>query len=131
MSFVNALAANNLETQVRYYADSVDYYEFGQVAKEVIRKDLQHDITTWPKRLYTVPEPPKFSPDGNGFIAEFPMRYSLTNPKGTIGGILQMTVRFELQGGVWQVVGIQRKVIQAARGVTSDGIEVRKAVPAH
>jgi hypothetical protein len=41
--FVKALASNDLNTQLGYYADRVDYYDMRQVTKQVIRKDLEHD----------------------------------------------------------------------------------------
>jgi hypothetical protein len=121
-NFVKALASSDLDTQLGYYADQVNYYEFGQVTKEVIRKDLERDITTWPNRNYSMPDQPKITitPNGDGFIAEFRMRYTLTNPKGTSSGTLQMKVRLKPQAQTpqaltWQVVEIQKKVIQATK----------------
>jgi hypothetical protein len=115
-NFVKAFGSNNLDAQLQYYADRVDYYERGQVSKEIIRKDLEHDIATWPNRNYSMPDPKiTITPNGDGFTAEFRMRYTLTNPKGTSSGTLQMTVRLKPQAQNWQVVGIQKKVIQATK----------------
>ena len=50
---------------------------------------------------------------GSDFIAEFPMTYTLTNPKGTNSGILQMTLRLKPQAQTWDIVEIQKKVIEA------------------
>jgi hypothetical protein len=120
-NFVKALATNDLDTQLGYYADRVNYYEFGQVTKDVVRKDLQHDIATWPNRNYSMQNPPKITSNGDGFIAEFRMTYTLTNLKDTRSGTLQMAVRVRLkpqaETKTWQeqVVGIQKKVIQATK----------------
>ena len=108
-NFVRSLATNDLDNQLRYYADPVNYYEFGQVTKDVVRKDLKHDITTWPNRTYSMKNPPRVTADGSDFIAEFPMTYKLTNPKGTHSGTLQMRLRFKPQAETWQIVGIQKK----------------------
>ncbi len=110
---MRSLATNDLDTQLRYYADPVNYYEFGQVTKDVVRKDLKHDITTWPNRTYSMKNPPSVTADGSDFIAEFPMTYTLTDPKGTNSGILQMTLRLKSQAQTWEIIGIQKKVIQA------------------
>jgi hypothetical protein len=128
-NFVKALAINDLETQLRDYADRVDYYEFGQVDKDVISKDLKHDIATWPRRSYFMTGPPRISQDGRGFIVEFPMAYTLTSSDGTRRGMLQMSLRLTAQAERWQVAGIQKKVIQAARKISGHGQEVRKAWP--
>jgi tetratricopeptide (TPR) repeat protein len=111
--FVRSLAANDLDTQLRHYADRAEYYEFGPVSKEVIRKDLKHDITRWPSRIYSMPNPPSVTADGSDFVAEFPMTYTLTNPKGAHSGVLQMTLRLRPQAQTWQIVGIQKEVIRA------------------
>lgn len=114
-NFVKTLAVNHLDTQLSYYADRVDYYELGQVTKEAIRNDLEHDIATWPNRTYSITSAPKITRNNDGFIAEFPMKYTLSNFKGATSGTLQMTVRLKSRWLKWQVVGIQKKVIQAAR----------------
>jgi hypothetical protein len=108
-NFVRSLATNDLDTQLRYYADAVNYYELGQVTKDVVRKDLKHDVTTWPNRTYSMKNPPRLIADGSDFIAEFPMTYKLANLKGTRSGTLQMRLRFKPQAQTWQIVGIQKK----------------------
>ena len=77
----------------RYYADRAVYYEFGQASKDAIRKDLKHHITTWPNRIYSMRNPPNVTAEGSDFVAEFPMTYTLTNPKGTNSGVLEMMLR--------------------------------------
>jgi len=111
-NFVESLATDDLDTQLRYYADPTNYYEFGQVSKNVIRKDLKHDISAWPNRSYSMRNPPRVTADGSDFVAEFLMTYTLTNSKGTRSGILQMTLRLKPQAQTWQIVGIQKKAIQ-------------------
>jgi hypothetical protein len=53
--------------------------------------------------------PPRVTADGSDFVAEFPMTYTLTNPKGTSSGTLQMRFRLKPQAQTWQIVGIQKK----------------------
>ena len=114
-SFVKALSANEINTQLPYYADHLEYYELGQVTKDVVRKDLQHDITTWPSRVYSIEGTPKITPNDNGFIAEFRMTYTLANSNGRSTGTLQMTVRLKLEGQALRIAEIQKKVILAKR----------------
>jgi len=97
----------------RYYADRAVYYEFGQASKDAIRKDLKHHITTWPNRIYSMRNPPNVTAEGSDFVAEFPMTYTLTNPKGTHSGVLEMMLRLRRQAQTWRIVGIQKKVIRA------------------
>jgi hypothetical protein len=114
-SFVKALSSNDLRAQLRYYADQVDYYELGQVPKDVVRKDLQHDITTWPNRTYSIDGTPEVAPIDNGFDAKFRMKYALTNSKGPSSGTLQMTINCKMREQMPEITAIQKKVIQAGR----------------
>ena len=75
-SFVKALGSNDLGAQLGYYAEQVHYYELGHVPKDVVRKDLQHDITTWPNRTYSIEGTPEVAPTDNGFDAKFRIKYT-------------------------------------------------------
>jgi hypothetical protein len=110
--FVKTLAINDLNTQLGYYADRVDYYDIRQATKQVIEKDLEHDIAKWPNRSYAISASPKITATDDGFTAEFPMTYTLTNSAGTSSGKLRMTLRVRPQAETWQVTGIQKKVTQ-------------------
>lgn len=114
-SFVNALSSNDLRAQLSYYADQVDYYELGHAAKDVVRKDLQHDITTWPNRSYSIEGTPEVATAENGFDAKFLMKYTLTNSEGTSSGRLQMAIRFKLREQMPEITAIHKKVIEAQR----------------
>jgi hypothetical protein len=85
-----------------------------QVTKQVIRKDLDHDIAKWSNRSYAISASPKITATDDGFTAEFPMTYTLTNSKGTSSGKLGITVRVRSQAETWQVSAIQRTTVQAA-----------------
>ena len=114
--FVKSLSVNNAEAQLQFYADEVTYYELGQVPKDAIREDLEHDIRMWPERVYSIHDTPKITQLSAGtFQAEFPMTYTLTNNKGRSSGILEMTVRFRSEGTMWRVFEIEKKPIVAQR----------------
>ena len=114
--FVKSLSFNNADSQLQFYAGEVSYYELGRVTKDSIRKDLEHDIRTWPTRVYAINYAPKITQLSSGtFQAEFPMTYMLTNNKGLSSGILEMTVRFQSEGATWQVFEIKKKPIVAQK----------------
>lgn len=115
-NFVKGLGANNADTQLQFYADEVSYYEMGRVTKHAIREDLEHDIRTWPSRIYSIHDTPKITQLSSGVLqAKFTMTYTLANSKRLRSGILQMTVRFRSAGQRWQVFEIQKKPIVAQK----------------
>ena len=70
-------------------------------------------FTTWPNRIYSMWNPPNVTAEESDFVAEFPMTYTLTNPKGTHSGVLEMMLRLRRQSQTWRIVGIQKKGIRA------------------
>jgi hypothetical protein len=113
--FVADLASNDLNTQLRYYAERISYYEFGRVDKTAVSRDLRSDIKTWPNRTYSIRGTAKVRPTSNGFIAEFPMAYSLAGTKGVSTGVLDMSLEAQLNGQTPQITQIYKKVISARR----------------
>jgi hypothetical protein len=94
------------------YASEVTYYEWGTVTKDAVRKDLEHDIRTWPDRVYSIHGTPKVTQlSADTFEAEFSMSYTLRNNKGLSSGILEMTIRFRLEGQTWRVFEVRKKPI--------------------
>src|SRR2546422_789767 len=65
-NFVKGLGANNADTQLQFYADEVSYYEMGRVTKRAIREDLEHDIRTWPNRVYSIHDTPRITQLSSG-----------------------------------------------------------------
>jgi hypothetical protein len=115
-NFVKTLGSNDPTNHLPNYADRVEYYDLGTVKKDSVRRDLEHDINAWPNRAYSIHEKPKItqiSPET--FRAEFPMTYTLGNNKGLSSGILQMDMRFQSHDGRFQVIGIKKTTILAAK----------------
>jgi hypothetical protein len=114
--FVESLGDNNPDTQLQFYSDKVGYYEMGKVTKATIRKDLEHDIQTWPSRVYSIHDTPKIAQLPSGaYQANFQMTYTLTNAKGVSSGVLEMTVRFQSEGETWKIFEVQKKLIVAQK----------------
>jgi hypothetical protein len=112
--FVNSLAINDVTAQVEWYADKVSYYDSGRISKEAVRRDLEHDITKWSNRVYSLRDAPKIDQiSPRVYRADFPMSYTLTNGKEENIGTLQMTATFDLSAGKGKILSIQRKVVVA------------------
>ena len=113
--FAADLATNDVDTQLRYYADRTDYYEFSRANKATVSRDLRGDIKTWPNRTYSIRGTPEITPTNNGFVAQFPMAYKLGGTKGVSTGLLEMTFEAQFDGETPQITQIHKKVISARR----------------
>jgi hypothetical protein len=113
--FVADLAANDVDAQLRYYADRTDYYEFGRVTKATVSRDLQGDIRTWPNRTYSIRGTPKITPPHDGYIAQFQMANKLAGTKGVSTGLLDMTLEAQFERERPLITQIHKKVISARK----------------
>jgi hypothetical protein len=113
--FVAELASNDLNTQLRCYAERISYYKFGRVDKAAVSRDLRSDIKTWPHRTYSISGTAKITTTNDGFTAQFPMAYSLAGTKGVSTGLLEMSLQVDSHGETPQITQIHKKVISAQR----------------
>jgi serine/threonine protein kinase len=132
--FVNSLAVNDVTAQVEWYADKVSYYDSGRISKEAVRRDLEHDITKWPNRVYSLRDAPKIGQiSPQVYRADFPMSYTLTNGKEENTGTLQMTATFDLSAERGKILSIQRKVVVAQKEKSNTDLstpEIKQIKPA-
>jgi hypothetical protein len=115
--FLEKLGGHDIDAVLRYFEEPANYYDSGKVSRSFIRKDLERDDKTWPKRSYSLHGDPKITPaaEPNSFTLEFPMAYSLTNARGTTNGLLQMTMRVRVEQGAVVIVDVQKNVIRAQK----------------
>ena len=115
--FLEKLGDHDIDAVLRYFEDPANYYDSGKVSRSFIRRDLERDDKTWPKRAYSLHGDPKITPaaEANSFTIEFPMAYSLTNERGATNGLLQMTMRVRFEQGAVVIVDVQKQVIRAQK----------------
>jgi hypothetical protein len=115
--FLEKLGGHDIDALLRYFEEPANYYDSGKVSRSFIRKDLERDDKTWPKRSYSLHGDPKITPaaEPNSFTLEFPMAYSLTNARGTTNGLLQMTMRVRVEQGAVVIVDVQKQVVRAQK----------------
>ena len=107
---------HDLDALLRYFDDPANYYDSGKVSRSFIRRDLERDDKTWPKRSYSVHGDPKITPaEAISFTLEFPMAYSLTNERGAASGLLKLTMRVRVEQGAVVIVDVQKQVIRAQK----------------
>jgi hypothetical protein len=117
--FLEKLGGHDIDAVLRYFEEPANYYDSRKASRSFIRKDLERDDKTWPKRSYSLHGDPKITPaaEPNSFTLEFPMAYSLTNARGTTNGLLQMTMRVRVEQGAVVIVDVQKQVIRAQKPV--------------
>jgi len=113
--FLEKLGGHDVDAVLRHFAEPMNYYESAKVGHSFIRKDLERDDKTWPERSYSLTGEPKVTAAGNGYTVEFPMKYSLTNDRGTATGLLQMTMQVRLEHGVVVISDVQKRVVSAEK----------------
>jgi S1-C subfamily serine protease len=90
MAFLERMndGATALEEHLSLYGETVDYYEWGVVDRERIRKDKAYFFRRWPQRHYTIILPVEISPmpDKSGVFVRYRFDFEVANERGRVKG---------------------------------------------
>lgn len=70
------------EAQAEFFADGVDYYEFGPTAKPEIVRDVRHYTRRWPMRSYRLARIDYITPDpaSDSVFVSYVLDYEVSGP---------------------------------------------------
>jgi len=123
-AFVNALGSDDVGKPLAYYADTVAYFGKAHAGREFVRRDLEHDISRWSQRSYSIITGPDAWAEEDGWAVEFTIGYTVSNAQGTRNGTLAMKARLKNQGESFRITEIHAKALPAHS--TETGVIGRK-----
>jgi hypothetical protein len=70
------------EAQAEFFADGVDYYEFGPTARSEIVRDVRHYSRRWPMRSYRLARIDYITPDpaSDSVFVSYVLEYEVSGP---------------------------------------------------
>lgn len=93
IAFLQASSAPDVEAELKFFAEHVDYFGQRQISREEIRRDLARYDARWPERHFTLGGKIQLQtqPDGRVRVI-FPLRYELRNGARHSSGELLRTL---------------------------------------
>ncbi|WP_151636690.1 hypothetical protein [Noviherbaspirillum aerium] len=76
------------EAQAEFFADGVDYYEFGPTARSEIVRDVRHYSRRWPVRNYRLARIEYITPDpaSDSVFVSYVLEYEVSGPQRSARG---------------------------------------------
>jgi Putative peptidoglycan binding domain len=109
-AFVLAGLDPHVGSETVFFAERVQYYDEGVIAREKIRKDLQRYAARWPERRFWLEGDMTAEPqNGNRVRITFPLRYELRNGGKHSSGKVNKTLVLEATGDDLQIVSVNER----------------------
>lgn len=77
--YLDACASPNLQDELAFYADQVDYFDHGAVDKNYIRNELAVYDQRWPARQYSIGDSLRLIKKGGDTTAQFRVAFQVAN----------------------------------------------------
>ena len=86
--YLDAVSRNNLQDELHFYADRVDYFGQRQVDRRIIEHSLRKYYQRWPKRHYSLQQPVRFDlvPGRAEIVVNYRSSFSLGGGHGRVRG---------------------------------------------
>lgn len=112
-AFVLAGLAPRVEAEIEFFADRVDYFDRGMVARGTLRADLRRYNESWPQRRFWLAGELQIADRGEGRVAvTFPLRYELESPRGKASGAVAKTIVVERRGRELEIVAVSERKLR-------------------
>lgn len=108
--YLEACRGRNIEDELAFYAERVDYFRYGTVDKNYIRNVLNDYVQQWPARIYSVGDDVTVEQNADKTIVRCRINFDLENPMRSrrASGQADSTFTLARRGdGGWEIVGHQ------------------------
>ena len=110
--------AQDIPTQVKYYAFPVEYFHHGAKSEDFVARDTRNYVKRWPERKYTLTEPVTFFASGKEGETniEFTIAFDVKNParknKNRASGRTKNWWTVRAEGGELKIVAIREQRVR-------------------
>ena len=85
-AYLDTCETNQLEAELAFYADRVNYFDHGVVRRDFIAKDVARYYRRWPERNYELLDLQVGKPAGDEIDVKFRIAFSVRNPEHRAAG---------------------------------------------
>jgi peptidoglycan hydrolase-like protein with peptidoglycan-binding domain len=107
--YLAASEENNLQQELRFYSDRVDYFDHGKVDLGFVRKDVQNYHDRWPERDYELLSLQVLPGKGGERVVRFRIAFKVKNQRHSVSGKTENTFRIREEGGELKFTALKEK----------------------
>lgn len=113
--YLEACKGGNVEDELAFYAERVDYFHHGTVDKNYIRNELNGYVQQWPARTYAVADNVKVEQNADKTVVRCRIRFNLENSGRSrrASGHTDSSFTLARRGDAgWEIVGHQEERVR-------------------
>jgi hypothetical protein len=107
--YLAACQKNDLDAELAFYADSVDYFHHGKVDKAFIRRDVQRYYDRWPSRVYELQEFDVRGSKPDQALLKFRITFKVRNDKHHVTGRTSNSFRVQRNGSSFAFTSVKEQ----------------------
>lgn len=112
-SYLRAAERPTPESEVSFYADTVDYFNSGRVSRAFVARDQQRYYKRWPVREFTLLEPPEvLESDEDDARVAFRIRYRVESGRESAEGRTENIMRLKRVGADLKIASMRERKIR-------------------
>ena len=112
--FVVAGISSDVEAELQFYADKVDYYDRGFVSKDFIGDDILRYNQRWPVRQYWLEGDVQIlnGDEADWIEVQFQIRYAVRNQQKESSGAAVKTLKLQKTGDSLEITSVREKTLR-------------------
>jgi Putative peptidoglycan binding domain len=122
-SYLHDAETNNLDAEMSYYADPLDYFDHGIVDLRFVEQDVQHYYKRWPQRKYellSISQKPVESRADEALVA-FRISFTAKNDQNSVQGQTDNSFRIKATGSNYKIVSMREERVVSPQGSQATG----------
>ena len=112
--YLRAVSRNDLQEELRFYADRVKYYNNGEVDRRIVERFLSRYYERWTSRRFDLGEVIRYAlvPSRGEIVVTFRVEFSLKGPIGKVRGVTDNTFVINAATADPRIVSIQERRVR-------------------
>lgn len=110
-SYLSDAKTNNLEAEMSYYSDPLNYFDHGIVDRPFVERDVKNYYKRWPQRDYKLLElsqaPADFHPEET--VVKFRIHFMVKNDEHTVQGVTDNFFTLKSTGGNYKIIAVREQ----------------------
>jgi peptidoglycan hydrolase-like protein with peptidoglycan-binding domain len=113
--YLRAINRRDLQDELRFYADSVEYFHNGEVDRRIVERTLRDYYQRWPKRTVALDTPVEYRPDPSRgeIVISFQVNFTLKGNRGLVKGRTENQIVINAATADPRIVKIQERRLRS------------------
>lgn len=110
--FVKSEERGDVPGYVSHFGDRVNYYQDRRAGRDSIAREVDQFNARWPRRSFSIKDDPDIVFDGDSYVVQFPVKYSVRNGPEKAKGTVLYTMRLGQAQDGFRILSLQEQPLR-------------------